>query len=281
MKKKKWVAATDGDVVRVEAKASPQIPQITSDDLPISLPDEEEPKIQPGINPLICIPSPRYIEVFNEHISLLPYDKIWVKYYPEPRAYQIFRDYFLEHKEYTHLVIIPDDLLVKPEHFERLKKDVEEYKFSIVGGICNLSCLKADRDLTVLLSDDKICPHPDVPIPFKEFDWARFSELESKYKGHDIIKVSFTGFPCLFIDRKIVEDVPFRANQRGWSIDLTFCYDCQSKKIPIYADKRVQMLHLKGIDPYKYRHIQVDTLLVNREKATVFLESGKTAPIIA
>ena len=72
------------------------------------------------INPLLCCPSPRDIREVYEALRETGYDRLYAKYYPEKTAYNLLRDYFLDHTEYTHLVICPDDLIIKKEHIDSL-----------------------------------------------------------------------------------------------------------------------------------------------------------------
>src|SRR6266540_3850211 len=87
------------------------------------------------MNPLLVIFQPREIPEFLEATNKLKIDKLWMKYFPQEEAYVTARFWFLEHKEYTHFVILPDDLIVKQEHLDMLSNSFEQYK--IKSGWCN------------------------------------------------------------------------------------------------------------------------------------------------
>ncbi len=204
------------------------------------------------INPLICVPSPRDIKVVIETFNELKYDKLWVKYFfDELLAYKIMRNFFLEHKEYTHLVIAPDDLLTPPNTVEKLVNDAKKY--DVISGICNFNCDSFetfDTDLAIdyyhnlgreyLLKND--VPHYKYYI--KQKDFRKSKKPTKEYKG--IKRVAFQGFALTFISRKIVEQVPFQTRGRG--IDSCFSADLLLKGIEQYVDFDARSLHLKGIE---------------------------------
>src|SRR5438105_2355903 len=90
------------------------------------------------MKPLICIPSPRDIPEFFEAAAFLPADKFWIKYHREADAYSKIRRFFLERSEYTHMVLLPDDLIVRAEDFTKLMGTAAVYKFDVISGICNV-----------------------------------------------------------------------------------------------------------------------------------------------
>jgi hypothetical protein len=97
------------------------------------------------INPLVCSPSPRDLPEFYHFFNKITrFDKYQVKYYYEINAYTNIRDYFLAHEEYTHLVLYPDDLLATNDDFDILIKDIEEYDYPTISGICNLTYIQMD-----------------------------------------------------------------------------------------------------------------------------------------
>ena len=78
-----------------------------------------------AIKILMGIPTPRdNVDGVSNNTYGLPIDVLTVKYFKEYVAYQIIRDYFLAHKEYTHLLIKGDDVIVTKKHYEQLLMDV-------------------------------------------------------------------------------------------------------------------------------------------------------------
>ena len=202
------------------------------------------------INPLLCIPSPRNIKVVKECFDSLPYDKLWIKEnFDEEEAYTILRNYFLEHKEYTHFVILPDDLLVPQATLQKLVTDLQKKDYAVLSGICNFNCEKIgtkdrpgsyERQLAVDANHlkgaeyllEREIPHPDHYVK------------EGQLKG--IKRVVFSGFAVAFIRRDIVEKIPFDTKGRGF--DAAFSHKLLLEKIDQYVDFDAESLHLKGIE---------------------------------
>ncbi|MDR4491376.1 MAG: hypothetical protein R2685_10825 [Candidatus Nitrosocosmicus sp.] len=197
------------------------------------------------INPLLCIPSPRNIKVVKECIDSLPYDKLWMKEnFDEVQAYTILRNYFLEHKEYTHFVILPDDLLVPLSTLEKLIDDLKKKDYPVLSGICNFNSEKFKsyevdtavdanhkNGMDYLLQNE--APHRD--------HFVKSGQL----KG--IKKVLFSGFPITFIKREILEKIDF-SNSKGRGLDAAFAVSLLNERIDQYVDFDARSLHLKGIE---------------------------------
>ena len=194
------------------------------------------------INPLITSPSPRDILEFKQGQDTIPCDKLLVKYHHSKRAYKIMRSYFLEHGEYTHLILHPDDLIVNESHYNALKKTIEEHDYPVLSGVCIVS-INVPQLLAVTESK--------LPTPYRRTRKYDFVNTRSSPRG--IVKVLWSGFPFMWIRRDIVEKIEFEDDTRwnlqdpnkGWSFDVTFCYNCDKLEIPIYTDFDVMMKHLK------------------------------------
>lgn len=158
---------------------------------------------------LIGIPSPRDIPEFIEATVKIDDDKLWVKYYDEYTAYRYIRQFFLKHKEYTHLCLLPDDLIVKVEQYEKLRDNAEG--FHVLSGVFNSD----------FLNQNKLTHYPEG--------------------DKDIIQVEAEGFGCCFIRRDVIEKITFDARA---SFDLLFAAKCKQLGIPLYVDTSVVLLHL-------------------------------------
>jgi hypothetical protein len=98
------------------------------------------------MRPLLGILNPRQIpEVLHLFEKIKGYDKLWIKNMNQIDAYNQLRKWFLEHKEYTHLVILLDDVLITQEEFDILRRDVEEGDYPVIGGIGNVSYLRLEE----------------------------------------------------------------------------------------------------------------------------------------
>jgi hypothetical protein len=193
------------------------------------------------MKPLIFIPSPRYIPEVVNAIHELPEDKYWVKYHEQTEAYKIARYFFLAH-DYTHLCILPDDLIVSVEGYNTLIRDIMDNDFQVISGACNVdnghykNCLNVTPTYLI---------NPTSPPEGHYKKWLKIQEAEEIVsQGYSLYEVKFSGFPLMFIRRDVVEILPFR-DYNGCCIDSTFCSDCVMLEIPIYVDLRVIMKHLK------------------------------------
>lgn len=190
---------------------------------------------------LFGVPTPfefKLVKKWQDEINL---DIIRPKFYPEIKAYEIIRNYFLEHEEYTHLAIACSDIVVKPEHFSRLITDLKEFNYPVLTGMMNLAL-----EFPSVYNITRNVVEPSRPY----YDW--FTDGD---KMDDIQKVWFSGFPLMIIRRDIVERIPFERTSDLLGIDrevncldISFCWRCYEKKIPIFADTRVKLLHLKELN---------------------------------
>lgn len=211
------------------------------------------------INPLIAVPSPRDIFQVKQAIDRIPADKLWIKYYtPEILAYDIMREEFLKHEEYTHLVILPDDLLVTLETWEDFIHDVEQYPRDIISGYCNL-----DRTFNSGYTNisPKLVHHRREGRVYTWFSMAGIKEEAKHYRIEHadkhielpdyMIDVPFAGFPLFAVPRIAIDEIIFRndsLNGRdplGCCVDVTFCWDAIRLGYRILVDIRLRTDHLK------------------------------------
>lgn len=187
------------------------------------------------INPLVFIPSVRQIPRVMESWGDIPYDKFLVRMMLEPRAYKTGREFFIDHEEYTHIVIAPDDMVIDYDSFMRLKNDVIEYGFSNISGLANLG-----------QNDPDIYSCKPVGVPLGQN--TKGSYYEKHNLPDSIFEVGFTGFACQWIERKLVEKLSFT----GWCNGGKGCMDAQFSKelsdmgIPQLVDPDTYFPHLRN-----------------------------------
>ena len=191
------------------------------------------------MKPLLGIFHCREIPEFKEATNKLKIDKLWIKFYPQGEAYDTARTFFLEHKEYTHFVTLPDDLLATQEAIRILADDCWEQPDIIISGWCNNTA--GDTDWTYT---DFSFTLP--PIQTKEFEPYNFAKIQdiTTYK-RDIIPVPFQGIALTFLPRKVLEEIPFRTDIPQ---DLGLAHDLAKKGISQYIDLRARMVHLRRPD---------------------------------
>jgi len=203
------------------------------------------------INPLLCIPSPRDIREVYEELKNTGYDRLYAKYYPEKTAYNLLRDYFLDHEEYTHLVICPDDLIIKKQHIDKLIQDLGN-DYPVLSGVCNVDQGTNKDFLNITFN----LPHPKRTVPernvvgWRHYHWVHKDQTFDP----DILPFWFSGFAAMFLRRDVVKRYKFidDARQNGTpslvtgAIDVMFANVCAIEKIPQMVDTTVRMEHLKG-----------------------------------
>lgn len=196
---------------------------------------------------LIGVPSPRDLPEFLEATAKLPYDKFWAKYYTEHPAFKLIQEFFIEHKEYTHLAILCDDLIVKPEHATTLFNEAVEGNYAALGGVCNVG-REAEWDgmynisLTHLTNPQRV---------YRRYEFIKIQDAEELAKTTPIVQTRFQGFPFTIIRRDIVERFEFKTDGfynekpgRGCCTDTVFCWETAHAGVPMHADLRVVMYHM-------------------------------------
>jgi len=185
------------------------------------------------VKPLVCIPSPRDIPDFLEAIKKIPADKYWVKYYPQPEAYDMLRDFFLDHLEYNFMALLPDDLIPTKAAFNILCHDLKWYNLPVLSGICNIDWARQNiynvrRSFTTAPEDYFVTD-------------KTLGEIIQRERG-PIIPVKSTNFSWYFIRRDVVHQVPFKGG-----VDQEFDKDCERLGIPIHCDLSAKMLHRSNV----------------------------------
>ena len=226
------------------------------------------------VNPLICVLSPRSIDIVKEgHDTFKHVPHLWLKFWSAIQAYHILTDFFLNKplgKQFTHLVIAPDDLVVKREHYDALVKTLQEEDYPAFSGVCNIDCVHAD---VLNICVDEV---PNIIRKLRRHKWAHVSKVPE-----GIIKVKFSGMPFMFIRRDIVEAVPLRGDtlydvnrqhQEPKSFDAAFCWECHQRNIPIHVDTRIKMLHLRGMKYDTATGSQVNNMRTKKDTPKAYFQ---------
>jgi hypothetical protein len=189
---------------------------------------------------LLVSPSPRDIPDVKNALDKIPCDKLFAKYYKQPEAYKLMRNFFLERKEYDYIAIVPDDLIVTPIDYMTLLEDLFRYNYPAIGGICNNHYETTGRRSNEF--------NVAWTLAGPGWYWWTGEEIADNIKKKGPIhKVEFLGFGFIFIRRDIVEAMEFRGamDSGNAAFDLGFAFDCKERNIPIHVDLRVNMDHLK------------------------------------
>jgi hypothetical protein len=230
------------------------------------------------IKPLIFIPSPRNIEPFNNAAAQLHIDKLWVKYYPEIEAYQHARDYFLKHREeYTHLIILPDDLIVTEPDLYVLMFDINRKHYDVISGWCRNTIRQMytyqghpETEETAASNVSYILPpYPPAQGTYDQYQFIPISDINrirNDKAQNDIVQVKYAGFAPTIISRQVIEQIPFRIE--SCCVDSCFAHDLYKAGIAQYCDLCVKSTHLE------LRQREPPNLLIGKQEAKITLEKG-------
>lgn len=217
-----------------------------------------------AMKPLLVIFNPRSIPEFYKAIEKINgISKLWIKYFPQDEAYIKAREFFLQ-SDYTHFMILPDDLIVTQEDVDAIVNSDESY--DSISGWCNNN----GRDDTNIDTNISAFLPPDPPraATYEGYRWFKIAYIESllsKVKDSDvIIPVLHQGFALSRLSRRLVEQVPFRTDA-GCCVDSCLSLDLMKFRVGFtqYVDIGIRMKHLK---------IPRSELLVGKEKAKILLE---------
>lgn len=221
-----------------------------------SAPNKEQSNT--AVNLLIINPSPRKIKLFEAKLEILntKYDILREKYnFNEVEAYNNCRDYFLSHPEYTHMAILPDDLLVDLKHVDRLVEDLEKYDYDVLSGISNFAMSSKNFWNRMTCIEYNNYGAVDQLAKTARFDYfnqvmtrERYDKLKEEMvnKPNRIIRVALSNFPFTIAKRSVIEKFEFGMSLMG--VDTVFFQSCINNGIATYADLDVQMVHIKGIE---------------------------------
>ena len=200
------------------------------------------------MKPLLVIFQFRNIPQFLESVKDLTIDKLWIKFYPQREAYDIGRRWFLEHKEYSHFLLLTDDVIVLQEDIDQLIEDATN-GFEVVSAWFNQNLTDHAGDTNFSF---QLPPDPPFKGQYKDYQFEKIDTVDTD----KIIKVLHQGTALTMISRRIIEDVPFRHSE-GCCIDSCLSLDLYNKKIPQNIDLGTRTLHLKISDEMQARISEV------------------------
>jgi hypothetical protein len=220
---------------------------------------QNQPPQHKTVKLLIFNPSPRFIKVFETKIKFLnsKYDIYRVRFdWDEQHAYEEGRQFFLSHPEYTHMAILPDDLLVETHHVDKLVSDLEENpNIDVISGVCNFSCVnkKFFNTLAVIPADKTGAYSMFKTLAKYQYDSLTIREhYNEQPKG--LRKVLFAAFSLTIASRSVLQKFGFRPIEprgtiaAGMGLDTLFYNNCLRSNIQCWADYDVMLLHIKDIE---------------------------------
>lgn len=243
------------------------------------------------MEPLIIILSPRDIPEVKAAVDSLPYDRLWIKYYPAFEAYPLAEKMFNAPEaryKYTHMILIIDDLVVMPEQLQTLIEDMlllpDMFQdMSVVAGYCNIDT----RKYSVLSNVSLFDPPVMKPRTLDSYRFLTMSQIQSFKNISDsgksnhpfnpyLFMTPMNGFACWVIPRTVKDlfhfrnDSPSGYDEMGCCWDVMSCDQLRQLKIPIFTDMRVKLQHLR------YAEISITSKdLVDKNKYVFWESKGK------
>lgn len=209
------------------------------------------------IKPLLCYFHAVEMDEIYEEFYKIPCDKWDIAYFKYPYGQRLAEGLLKKNPEYTHLVLVANDMIPTKECFEQLVKDLEEYDYPVLSGVVNV-------DMNKLKNHYNVCFNlPSLEYAKRHYRWMPESVIKTCLDyGAPIQKVKFSGFPMMFIRRDVLEKTRINYldpklttiedavwdRRGGFANDLCFANNCHVNNIPIHADLRCKMKHfgLKG-----------------------------------
>lgn len=198
------------------------------------------------INPLLAYWTAVDLIAVYKGLEECPCDQIHIKYFDYPYPHRIAEDYFKAHKEYTHLILVPNDLIPSRQAYNKLL--INAQKYDVTCGVCNVDLAKY-RDYLNITSN----------LPALEYEKRRYRWISKNRYVNMILKVPFAGFPMMCVARHVLEktrinwlspqmkgeNLAIWEKDGGYSNDLAFAYNLDRLGIPIMADTSINLLHLR------------------------------------
>jgi len=216
------------------------------------------------IKPIMIIRSPRDLpEVQKCFDNLKQVDKLWIKYYNDVEAHKIAIEWVALHPEYTHIILISDDVYVSEDALNLLLDDICTYDFPAISGCSNM-CNTYKTGRLMCSYCEKQIEHPTINVIIEPFPYLdkfgvrskciylgampeNYAFLTSSFreKNQRIFQCFFQGHSLCAIRRDIFEKHGCKSYIMPDlnSDDFAFAVDLAEDCIPQFTDLRVYIPH--------------------------------------
>ena len=227
------------------------------------------------MKPLIIVLSPREIRKFKSAIDTINHiDKFWIRNHIKTEALPLAQKTFLENKQYTHFIPLPDDLVVPKSKINRLIEDylthIKDIQNTVVCGFCNVDTMALQYHAAISFT------RVSTERKGRQYNFETLRKIRQQRKVSNFIKVGWAGLPLMIIPRYIMErvtlrnDSPTGKDETGCCYDVMFCHDAQELGFNILCDTRVELNHLK------YTNEAITTLHLKHKKKETYWEYAIT-----
>lgn len=199
-------------------------------------------------NPLLVYWRPKDILQVLQGLKTIPCDKLFINYFPYPYPQRITNNFFRIHKEYTHLIIIPNDLVCDVSHYNKIKSHIEKYDFEVVCGVAPVGFGRY-KDYWCVTTN----------LPALDYNSRHYYWLSKNRYPNMIIQPLFAGHPFMTLKRSVLDKIqlwvvepkyagmgqPLWETSGGFASDLSLAYSLKEHGIKINCDTGIIMGHLR------------------------------------
>ena len=192
---------------------------------------------------------------------------------PQLPAYSEGRNFFVSHPEYTHFIIIPDDLEVPPESLKILVDDMQFQNLKVISGICNIDEDRPEMYAIQPLGCNFNLPGPPSHMWYNKENRKHFAQKLPDVEG--MLQVGHSGFCCEIIERELFLKVSWIGADVNHvsNFDWQFSHDCKDLGVEIWVDTNVKLWHRRNQQRQEARRVKVDSSI---NGFTQLLKKGET-----
>ena len=186
-----------------------------------------------------------WVSKVNEMIDIL-----YIENYDHEEAHIKAKSFFMNHGEYTHMLLLNDDLLITPSHISLLMEDVEHFKDECV--VCGYSNVGFSNPwVNISFTDLR-----GVNVMYMEqYRFPSVYDALTGALGYPFARVFFQGYVLTCIPRWIAEKLSFKPYKRtvdsllgrymyrGTMFDLQMSIELADMDVPVVCDTRLLVMH--------------------------------------
>ena len=180
-------------------------------------------------------------------LKKLPVDQFHVNFMAYPFPHNLAREFFLEHEEYTHLIVCPQDLEPPTlQEYEELIQTVKDTNHDVISCVCNVEREGHPNHSKWAITKE---------LPSKDKHKRYYHWVPQSMKKIGLMKVKFQGLVFCVISRRIIQR---RTIDGEWFFkgtifpstgrfdcppDLTFSHVCHDNDIEQWAHTDIRLIH--------------------------------------
>ena len=166
----------------------------------------------------------------DEALAKIKCDRLTLKYFPYPHPYKIALATIKEHKEYSHIVWVQNDIILTKEVFDKLVLQIESKKLSILGASMNVDLSPDGKEK---------CAYTTKPFEGFKPPYVKLGD------NMGIIKVFHNG-GVFIATREFYIKFPLKGNGKsGYNADIVQGREIYDAGENYYLDTSLNLLHLR------------------------------------